>query len=72
MSIEIINKEIKSPAIRTLVAEMWDTLTRIKNGEINHRQGQVENGAQRNLLAGLGLDWHFNKQEKTLPEIAKD
>ncbi len=70
MSLELIQKEIKSPAIKSLVNEMWDTLRRVKSGEILYQQGQVENGSQKNLLASVGLDWHYNKQRKEL-EIIK-
>jgi hypothetical protein len=69
MDIEVIKKEIKSPALRTIVQSLCTLIDRVKNGEITYQQGSTEIAGHKHVIQALALDWMFSKKTKSLTKV---
>jgi len=69
---KVLNETKSSPAIQTLISEMWETVDNVRNGQIKYPQGAVELAGFKHMIQGmLGL-WHFDGREKNLPQQIKE
>jgi hypothetical protein len=66
MNVEVIKKEIKSPALKTIVESLCSLIERVKNGDITYQQGSAEIAGHKHIIQSLALDWMFSKKVKRL------
>jgi len=70
MNMNIIGKEINSPALKEIATSMHDLICRIQSDEISHQQGATEITGHKHLIQSIALDWAFNrKKQELLPHI---
>jgi hypothetical protein len=67
MNAKLLN-EISSPLLRNVVAQTFNTIERIKAGEITYKQGTAEISGYKVITAGIALDWTYHKNP-TIPAI---
>ena len=65
----LIAREIFSPALGTIVGEIYQTLERTKSGEITPTQASAENASCKHLLQAVALDWMYNKKIREIKQV---
>lgn len=72
MNIKTVTDEISSPALKQIVAYLWDTVDSVRAGKISHQQATVEITGQKHIIQSIALDWLYNNyKNKFQTSIAK-
>lgn len=62
MNVDIIKKEVKSPALKSIVESLCTLVERVRKGEITYQQGSVEITGHKHVIQALALDWMFSRK----------
>lgn len=71
MNLQIIQKEIKSDALKEVVKSLTDTVNDVKSRSIDYQQANVEIVGCKHIIQSIALDWAFNGKIKMLNKATK-
>lgn len=71
MNLAIIQKEIKSPALKEIVKSLTDTVNDVKNKTIDYQQANVEIVGCKHIIQSLALDWAYGGKIKSLRKVTE-
>lgn len=69
MNLAVINKEIKSDALKEIVKSLADTVNDMKNRSIDYQQANVEIVGCKHIIQSIALDWAYGGKIKVVNKI---
>lgn len=61
MNAEIINAEVQSPALKSIITSLVDVVDRTQSGNTDYRQANVEIAGHKHVIQSIALDWATSK-----------
>ncbi len=71
MNVEMILKEMHSPATKELMNGLCSVITNLEDKEISHQQGAVEIAGYKHAIQDLALDWTFGRKSRNIKRLSK-
>lgn len=69
MNLQIIQKEIKSPALNEVIKSLVGTVDEMKSRTIDYQQANVEIVGCKHIIQSIALDWAYNGKIKTISKL---
>lgn len=63
MNIDVINKEIKSPALKEISTELHTVLKQVQAKNVTLKEGMVQIVNCKHMIQTIALDWSFNRKK---------
>ena len=71
MNLAIINKEIKSDALKEVIRSLTETVNDVKSKNIEYQQANVEIVGCKHVIQSIALDWAYGGRLKRLETITE-
>lgn len=64
MNLKVIQKEVKSEALKEIIESLGETVGNVKGGKIDPKLATIEISGVKHIIRCMALDWAYNKRVK--------